>query len=63
MKFITIYAIIMLYALGVLVSWAIIADGNKYNCNISIIWPIILLILFIKSLIIAFKEIPKIWKM
>lgn len=53
----------MLYILGVVVFWAIIADGNKYNCNISIIWPIALLILFIKSLIIAFKEIPKIWKM
>lgn len=63
MYLIKIYAIIMPYILGVMVSWAIIADGKKYNCNISVIWPIVLLILFIKALIIAFKEIPKIWKM
>jgi len=58
----TIYCIVMIYLLGIIISWAIIVDGGKYNPAMCIIWPITFLVLLFNWIIIAFKEIPKIWK-
>lgn len=60
---ITIYAIIMGYALGCLISWAIIDANNYSKPYVIIIWPIVLLLLFFKYTIKAFKALPEIWKM
>lgn len=57
-----IYCIVVIYVVGIVISWAIIMDGNKYNPAMCIIWPIVFLVLLFNWIIIAFKEIPKIWK-
>lgn len=59
----TIYFIVMIYLGGIIISWAIIMNGDKYNPAMCIIWPIVFLVLLFNWIIIAFKEIPKIWKM
>lgn len=58
-----IIAIIGIYVIGAVICFAGIIDYDNLNPCISILWPIILLIIIIKGIIIAFKEIPKIWKM
>lgn len=57
-----IIVIVGLYMLGAVICLGIILEYNNFNPCISILWPIILLILIIKCIITAFKEIPKIWK-
>lgn len=58
-----IIAIIGIYIIGAVICFGITVDYNNLNPCISILWPIILLIIIIKGIVIAFKEIPKIWKM
>lgn len=60
---IIIYAIIMGYALGCLISCAIINECNYPKPYVIIIWPIVLLLFFFKYTIKAFKALPEIWKM
>jgi len=57
----TIIIIVVIYISGVIISSGI-AYLNRLSLYTSIIWPIILLIIIPKGIIIAFKEIPKIWK-
>ena len=60
---IVIYAIIMLYTLGGLLTWAIIEYKNYDKSYVVMIWPILILLLLVKYLIKAFKALPEIWKM
>jgi hypothetical protein len=60
---IIIYLIVVLYSIGLLASWAI-ADYNDYDKSyVMIIWPIVLVLLFFKYIVKAFKALPEIWKM
>ena len=61
-----IIAIIGIYIIGAVICFGVIVDEDNLshlNPCISILWPIIFLIIISKGIIIAFKEIPKIWKM
>ena len=51
-----------IYIIGAAICFGITVADNNLNPCISILWPIILLIIIIKGIIITFKEIPKIWK-
>lgn len=56
-------SIIGIYIIVAVICFGVIADYyDNLNPCISILWPIILLIIITKGIIIAFKEIPKIWK-
>ena len=60
---IIIYAIVMGYVLGCIITWAI-AEYKEYpKSYIMIIWPIVLVLLLVKYIIKAFKALPEIWKM
>lgn len=58
-----IIAIIGIYVVGAIICFGVTVDHDNLNPCISILWPIIILIIIVKGIIIAFKEIPKIWKM
>lgn len=58
-----IITIIGIYIIGALICFGVMTDYDNLNPCVSFLWPIILLIIIAKGIIIAFKEIPKIWKM
>ena len=60
---IIIYAIVMGYVLGLVISWAIMEENNYKKAYVMIIWPIVLVLLLVKYIVKAFKALPEIWRM
>ena len=60
---IIIYAIVMCYILGCIITWAITEYKEYSKPYIMLIWPIVLVLLLVKYIIKAFKALPEIWKM
>lgn len=58
-----IITIVGIYIIGAAICLCVILENADLNPCISILWPIALLIIIVKGIVIAFKEIPKIWKM
>ena len=60
---IIIYAIVMGYVLGCMITWAITEYKEYSKSYIMIIWPIVLVLLLIKYMLKALKALPEIWQM